>query len=225
MKLSVIIPVYNEKKTIRELVSNVRSLNLDKEIILIDDCSNDGSRRVLETLNYEDVKIIYNSSNRGKGYVIKNAFEKASGDAIIIQDADMEYDVKDYYKLMKPFEKEDVKIVYGSRFMGKCENMTIFQIIANNLFNFLTNFLHRSKLTDTCTCYKLFRTDLIKSIPLRSNGFEICHEINAKLLRRGYNIMELPINYRARTKKEGKKVGVKTFFTSLYAIFRFWLKD
>lgn len=225
MKLSVIIPVYNEKKTIREVVDRIENLKMNKEIIIVDDCSDDGTKHVLETLNYPDVKVIFSSPNKGKGFAIRKGFEKASGDVVIIQDADLEYDINDYYKLVKLFEKEETNIVYGSRFMGKCKNMNVFQIIANNLFNFLTNFLHSSGLTDTCTCYKLFRKNLIKSIPLKCNGFEICHEINAKLLRRGYNIIELPVNYIARTKKEGKKVGVKTFFTSLYAIFRYWVKD
>lgn len=223
MKISVIVPVYNEEKTIKNVIDRIQRVAIDKEIIIVDDCSKDGTHEVLKAIQkeYPQIKVVYSNPNRGKGYAIKYGFKFATGDVVIIQDADLEYNPEDYLKIAERYIKENADIVYGSRFRGKCENMSFFQIFANKFFNFLTNMIHGSRLTDTCTCYKSFKADVIKNLPLDSDGFEICHEINAKLLKRRYNIIEVPIDYHARTWKEGKKVGCKVFFTSTAAILKY----
>lgn len=224
MKLSVIMPVYNEARTIEKVVDEIRSVPLEKEIIIVDDASVDGTRDILRQvgMRYPEIKIVYSQPNRGKGFVIQHGFRFASGDVVLIQDADLEYDPRDYLGILEPYG-QGAQVVYGSRFMGACERMSALQLFANKLFNLMTNLIHRAHLTDTCTCYKSFKAEIIKSLPLQSNGFEICHEINAKLLRRRYKIVEVPIRYRARTHKEGKKVNWKVFFTSISAILRYGL--
>jgi len=223
MKLSVVIPVYNEERTIKDVIERVDRVPLEKEIIIIDDCSKDGTRGILEKLSArrKDIRIIYSSPNRGKGCAIKKGFGLATGDVVLIQDADLEYDPQDYLPIVKAFTDHDCPAVYGSRFLGECGNMSFLQLFANRLFTGLTNLIHRAHMSDTCTCYKAFRTGLIKNLPLESDGFEICHEINAKLLRRGVPIIEVPIHYYARTHKEGKKAGWKTFFISLRTIYQY----
>jgi glycosyltransferase involved in cell wall biosynthesis len=226
MKLSVIIPVYNEEGTVQELIERVKRVNIEKEIIIVNDGSKDQTLSILKAAveGLADIKIISYPDNRGKGYAIRQGLNSVSGDVVLIQDADLEYDPQDYFKIMQPFLNGEAQVVYGSRFLGRCENMSFLQLFANRLFNFLTLLLHGKKISDTCTCYKAFRRELIKNLPLENNSFEICHEINARLLRKHCAIVEVPINYHARTKRQGKKVNWKVFFTSLYAIFKYRLK-
>ncbi|MBP7217048.1 MAG: glycosyltransferase family 2 protein [Candidatus Omnitrophica bacterium] len=227
MKLSVVIPVYNEAKTIEEVIARVRRVSFPLEIIIVDDCSRDGTKEKLKALEkqYPEINVVYSDPNRGKGFAIRYGFQFVTGDVVIIQDADLEYNPQDYLRILEVYKDRHASVVYGSRFKGTCENMSFLQLFANKLFTFLTNLLHDVRLTDTCTCYKSFRADIIKSLPLSSEGFEICHEINAKLLRRNIPITEVPIVYRARTRKQGKKVDWKVFFTSIYAICKFAFND
>ena len=222
MKLSIVMPVYNEAQTVKEMIERVRRVSIEKEIIIVDDSSKDGTKDILKEINkkYPDIKVVYSDPNRGKGYAIKYGFKFVTGDIILIQDADLEYNPTDYYKIMEAYLTQNADVVYGSRFLGTCENMIFLQLLANKFFTLLTNCIHRSHLTDVCTCYKSFKTDIIKQIPLESPGFGICHEINAKLLR-SYKVVEVPINYYARRRSEGKKVGLKEFFTTFGAIVKF----
>lgn len=223
MKLSIIIPVYNEEKTIKEIIERINSVDIDKELVIVDDCSNDRTRDILKRIvdqNHENIKVVYSSPNRGKGYAVRHGLRFITGDVVLIQDADLEYDPNDYYKLLEPYQDKSTRVVYGSRFLGMPKNMSFLQIMANRFFNFLTNILNKSKLTDVCTCYKSFRADVIKNIPLEVDSFWICHEINAKLLRK-YKIKEVPINYTARTREEGKKVNWKVFLPSAYAVVKY----
>jgi len=225
MKLSVIIPVYNEANTVERLIDRVALVPVDKEIIVVDDCSTDGTREQLKKIErkYPNIQVFYSSPNRGKGHAIKIGFKLAKGDIVLVQDADMEYDPADYPNILAPYAQGKALAVYGSRFLGECRNMIFPQFFANKFFNFLTNIIHGSRLTDTCTCYKSFRSDIIKSLPLECDGFEICHEINARLLKGGCGIVEVPIRYFARRSSEGKKVKWKVFFTSTYTILKYGL--
>ena len=225
MKLSIVMPVYNEEKTILNIVDRVMAAPVEKELIVVDDCSDDGTPDALEKIRdkYPEVKILRNSSNRGKGYAVRRGFEVATGDVFLIQDADLEYDPNDYSRITGAFLKEGVQVVYGSRFLGRCENMLFAQLVANKFFNLLTNLINGTRLTDACTCYKSFKADVIRNLPLESEGFGICHELTAKISKKDLAITEVPLNYRARTWKEGKKAGYRSFFTTAAAILRFGL--
>ncbi len=211
MKLSIIIPIYNEEKNIEEVISRVRDLNIEKEIILIDDASTDRSREIVA--NLDGVKKIFHEKNMGKGSAIRSGLEMAKGDFVAIQDADLEYDPNDYYKLLAALKEGGVNVVYGSRFLGGGRFLWT-SFLANRFLTLFTNFLFGGQLTDMETCYKLVRTDLLRSLNLTSCRFEIEPEITTKLLKRQEKIIEVPINYRGR--RAGKKIG---FFDGLAAIY------
>ena len=222
MKLSIIIPVYNEENYIEQVISEVRNalpdLNLKKEIIIVDDCSNDKTGKILNRFkNVRDFKIISLPDNKGKGYAIRKGFQRATGDIILIQDADLEYSVRDYPALLKPLLENKADIVYGSRFKGKIEDMKWQNFLANKILTLMTNILYGLNITDLLTAYKLFRREKIKSIKFKSKRFEFCPEITAKLAKRGFKIVEVPISYKARDFKSGKKIkyrdGIICFWT------------
>lgn len=206
MKLTVIIPAYNEKATIAQIIARVRDVHVDKEIIVVDDGSTDGTREILRTIDATDVRIFFHERNQGKGAAIRTAVGHAKGDYVIIQDADLEYDPNEYSKLLAPLEQRRADVVYGSRFRGRLERMSLVQWIGNRVLTALTNVLYGTALSDMETCYKVIPTAIIQTIPLQSRGFEFEPEITAKLLRRGCKILEIPITYRGRDASEGKKI-------------------
>ena len=222
MRLSVLIPVYNEEETIKEIVDIVTRIKIDKEIIIVDDGSGIGTKRVLEQIKKQhdkDVKIIYRKTNAGKGAAIKTGLAHISGDIVVVQDADLEYDPADYLKLVFPIEKGYAEVVYGSRFLVRRKVMSKLHYFANYFLTALTNILYNSELTDMETCYKVLRKGLITELNLESNGFEIEAEITSKLLKKGYKIFEVPINYSRRNHYQGKKInwqdGIKAILTLL----------
>jgi glycosyltransferase involved in cell wall biosynthesis len=225
MLLSVIIPCYNEENTIQAIVDQVQAINLDKEIIIVDDCSNDRTPMLLADIAiYPNVKNIRHEANRGKGEAIRSGLSIAQGDIVIIQDADTEYDPNDYYELVRPIIIGKVDVVFGSRFMGRHTGMYFWNAVGNKFLTMLTNFLYNSWISDMETCYKVMRTDIMRSICLQSRDFRIEAEITAKILRLGYRIYEVPISYMGRSYEEGKKIkkidGLKAIGTLLR--FRTW---
>jgi dolichol-phosphate mannosyltransferase len=221
MTLSIIIPTYNEKSTILEILRKIEQVDLsdfsfDKEIIIVDDCSTDGTRDILDKLTAK-YKIIHHQKNAGKGAAIKTGLKYVSGDYVIIQDADLEYDPEDYRIILGYALKNKAKVVYGSRQRGvKKVSSSLSYYLGGVFLTFVTNFLYGTKITDESTCYKFFETETIKSIPLKYNRFEFCPEVTAKIAKKGIKIHEVPISYTPRRKKEGKKIkwedGVKALF-------------
>lgn len=215
MKLSVIIPAYNEIDTISEALRRVRAVDIDKEIIVVDDCSTDGTRELLRSET--DIVLIENACNLGKGASIRAALEKVTGDIVVIQDADLEYDPQDFPRLIEPIVEGRADMVYGTRFAGARPKMRLVNYLANRVFALIATVLYRTRVTDEATCYKAFRTDVIKRLDLRCTRFEFCPEVTARLLKRGYRYAEVPIWYEARSHAQGKKItwrdGVECIWT------------
>ena len=233
-KLSILIPAYNERSTIREIVSLVLSQELPeglgRELVIVDDGSTDGTRHILEQLHRahpEDVRIHFHETNQGKGAAIRTAIQLAAGDLCIIQDADLEYDPADYPKLLRPLLSGDAEVVYGSRFAGsEYRRVLLFwHSIGNQFLTLVSNALTNLNLTDMETCYKVVKTSLLKSIPIRSNRFGIEPELTAKLAKRGCRIYEVPISYRGRSYAEGKKITWWDGLKALVSIVYFWIVD
>jgi glycosyltransferase involved in cell wall biosynthesis len=216
VKASVIIPVYNERETIAETIARVRASPVEKEIIVVDDASTDGTPEALEALRGPDLKVVRQPQNRGKGAAIRRGLEEAEGEVVLIQDADLEYDPADYPKLLGPIEEGRAEVVYGTRapeFRGMRAPHRAFNWAAARL----ANLLYRAGITDEATCYKVFRTELIKSLPLRCERFEFCPEVTARVRKRGIRIHEVPVSYQARSIGAGKKIrwwdGVEALWT------------
>ena len=207
-KLSVIVPVFNERNTVAEIVRQMRAVDLpvEREIVIVDDGSGDGTRDVLSQLADSTVHVVLHPHNRGKGAAIRTGLAQVTGDLVLIQDADLEYDPDDWPKLLAPILKGRAEVVYGSRFTGERRNMLFLHWIGNRFLSLLTNVLYNTTLSDMETCYKLFDRELIDSIDLRSERFDFEPEITAKILRRGIRIYEVPISYSGREFDEGKKI-------------------
>jgi glycosyltransferase involved in cell wall biosynthesis len=206
MRVSVIVPVFNERDTVEHLIDVVKAVPVDKEIIVVDDFSTDGTRERLAALI--GVSVLYHDVNRGKGAAIRTGIAAATGDVIIIQDADLEYDPNEYPNLLAPFADPQVQAVFGSRFKGDGEFLFLSRL-ANVFLTFMTRVLFGGNISDMETCYKVVRRELMLSLNLVSNRFEIEPEIATKLLKRRVKLVEVPITYRARKSHEGKKIGVK----------------
>ena len=227
MRLSVVIPVYNELGTIKEIVSRVQAVDLEKEIIIVDDGSTDGTRELLQeiTLSHENIKVLYHDLNQGKGAALRTGFEGATGDIIIIQDADLEYDPREYPVLLEPILDGRADIVYGSRFLGGPHRVLFFwHYLGNKFLTLLSNALTNLNLSDMETCYKVFRREVLSGIELKSNRFGFEPEFTAKVAKKGVRIYETPISYSGRTYAEGKKIGWKDGLKAIVAIiwFRFF---
>jgi glycosyltransferase involved in cell wall biosynthesis len=232
--LSVIVPVYNERYLVGAMLSQLKDLSIEGvsnlEILTVDDGSTDGSDRVLEqfaTSDPERFKFIKHLTNRGKGAAVRSGIEAATGDLIVFQDADLEYDPRDYARLVRPFLEDGADVVYGSRF-GSAERRRVLLFrhqLGNRLITFISNLFTDLNLSDVETCYKMLRAPLLKSIPLRSNDFAMEIEITAKVAKRQCNIFEVPISYRGRTYREGKKIGWRDGVKALYTAFKYWLID
>jgi len=207
MRLSIIIPVYNEENTILETIKRVNKLPVEKEIIVVDDGSTDGTKKKLRTKDLElrTIKIIYHQKNQGKGMAIRSGIKYATGDYTIIQDADLEYDPQDILKLLKPIKEGKAEVVYGSRFTGERRNMFFWHFIGNKLLTLLTNILYNTTLSDMETGYKLIKTPILKSLNLRCKRFEFEPEVTVKILKKGIRIYEVPISYTGREYYQGKK--------------------
>ena len=225
MKLSVIIPAYNEKATIAAIINRVREVTLadgwEKEIIVVDDGSKDGTRDILRGISFPDVQVIFHDRNQGKGVAIRTGVTRATGDYVIIQDADLEYDPREYDKLLAPLRDKQTDVVYGSRFLGRRERMTLVQLLGNRMLTIITNVLYGTGLTDMETCYKVVPTTVLRSIKLESRGFDFEPEITAKLLRRGFKIREVPITYVGRSAEEGKKIDWRHGIPALKTLVKF----
>lgn len=226
-KLSVCVPVYNEKGTIHEILRQIRAVNIPKEIILVDDCSRDGTRDILKQMPpADDLKIYFHDVNQGKGAALRTAFQKATGDIVIIQDADLEYDPQEYPKLIQPILDGRADVVYGSRFKGDVVRIHLFwHRIANGVLTLMSNFFTNLNLTDMETCYKVFKREVIQGIDLKQNRFGFEPEVTAKIARRRCRIYEIPISYSGRDYSEGKKIGIKDAFNAFWCVVRYWLAD
>ncbi len=224
MKLSVIIPVYNERDTIEEIIRRVRAVDLDleKEIIVVDDGSTDGTREVLQSLDLPRTRILLLDRNTGKGAALRNGFDLAEGDIVLVQDADLEYDPREYPKLLEPIIDGRADVVYGSRFLGGPHRVLYFwHYIGNKFLTTFSNMLSNLNLTDMETCYKVFRRDILKKISLKSPRFGFEPEITVKLAKLRCRIYEVPISYSGRDYAEGKKIGWKDGLAALFHLVRF----
>lgn len=221
MKLSVLMPVYNEIHTVKTIIEKIQGVLINKEIVLVEDFSTDGTRRVLKEKfgnGKDNIRVFYHNKNLGKGTAVKTALKYAGGDYSIIQDADLEYDPNDYLKLIDYARKSNADVVYGSRFYKSWRATSLFHFLVNKFLTVLTNILFKTHLTDMETCYKLIRTDVFKSLDIKSKRFEIEPEITAKLLKKGYKIYEVPISYRGRSYHEGKKIGWRDGVVSVWTL-------
>jgi glycosyltransferase involved in cell wall biosynthesis len=226
MKLSVVIPVYNEISTIGEILNRVRSVPQDKEIIVIDDGSMDGTREWLEKLTMQEVTVLFHSENKGKGAALRTGFEQATGDIVIIQDADLEYDPRDYDCLIGPIADGRADVVFGSRFLGGPHRVLFFwHYVGNKVLTVLSNMLTNLNLSDMETGYKAFRTSLLREIRIKSNRFGFEPEITAKFARLKCRMYEVPISYSGRGYEEGKKITWRDGLAALFHVIRFRFFD
>jgi glycosyltransferase involved in cell wall biosynthesis len=227
VKISVIIPAYNEVKTIEEILRRVEVLNIADEILVIDDGSTDGTREVLENLSGKGiVRTFFHGSNQGKGAAIRTGIEHAQGEVLIIQDADLEYDPRDYPTLLKPIQEGLAEVVYGSRFLGGPRRPTMFwHMVANKSLTLMTNILFDTILTDMETGYKVFRRQVVEGIKLKADRFDFEPEFTAKILKRKVRIFEVPITFNPRDYVEGKKISIRDAFHAVWTLLKYRLVD
>ena len=226
-KLSVIIPAYNEIKTIQEILRRVQATGLVDEIVIVDDGSVDGSRELLQNLDHDDkIKIFYHDRNQGKGKAVRTGIKNATGDLILIQDADLEYDPREYPNLLRPIQEGIADVVYGSRFLGAGRRPVLFwNMVANKILTLTTNILYNNILTDMETGYKIFRRKIVQDIPLHARGFEFEPEFTAKILKRKVRLYEVPISFNPRDYSEGKKIKMKDAFIAMLMLLKYRFVD
>lgn len=227
MKLSVIIPVYNEVESIKTIVKRVQDTKLVHEIILVDDGSKDGTRDILKKWeSKKGLRVIMHEKNQGKGAAVRTGMSAAKGDVLLIQDADLEYDPRDYPELLKPIEEGLADVVYGSRFLGRAHRVTMFwHMVANKSLTLMTNMLYDTILTDMETGYKVFRKHVIEGMVIRANSFNFEPEFTAKILKRKYRIYEVPITFNPRDYSQGKKIKLHDAFEAVWALIKYRFVD
>lgn len=227
MKVSVIIPVYNERSTLEEILSRVRAQEIASEILVIDDGSVDGTREMLADLNQEDsLRVILHEHNQGKGAAVRTGFQNASGDVFLIQDADLEYDPRDYPTLLQPIEEGIADVVYGSRFLGGPRRSVMFwHMVANRLLTFMTNLLYNTILSDMETGYKVFKREIVDGMVIHANSFDFEPEFTAKILKKKVRVYEVPISFNPRDYDEGKKIGMWDAFQAVWTLLKYRFVD
>lgn len=220
MKISVVMPAYNEKDTIERIISDIQRVELDKEIIIVDDASTDGTKEIIEKLEGENIKKVFHAKNKGKGAAIKSAISLVEGDIVIVQDADLEYHPDEYPQLIKPIIQNRADVVFGSRFIGAHRCFLFSHYIGNKIVNLIANILYNTNLSDFMTCYKAFKTEVIKDIRITANRFGIEPEITGEVFRRGLRVYEVPISYSGRNYSEGKKIKWTDFFVVVWILLK-----
>ncbi len=223
MKLSVVIPVYNENKTIQEIIKRVQATGLADEIVAVDDGSTDGSRDILASMHRDgNIKVVYHERNQGKGKAVRTGIQNASGELVIIQDADLEYDPREYPNLLRPIQEGIADVVYGSRFLGAGRRPVLFwNMVANKILTLVTNILYNNILTDMETGYKLFRRQVVENMNLHAHGFEFEPEFTAKILKKKVRIYEVPITFNPRDYSEGKKIKLRDAFIAMWTLVKY----
>jgi glycosyltransferase involved in cell wall biosynthesis len=220
--LTIIVPVFNERNTVGEAIRRVREapLGIDKEIVIVDDGSDDGTLEIVQRLSDSTVRVFHYPDNRGKGAAVRRGIEEAKGDLIVVQDGDLEYDPRDLARLLRPLQEGQARVVYGSRFTGERRNMFFWHWVGNRFLSLVTNVLYNTTLSDMETCYKMFDGELLRSLNLSSNRFEFEPEVTATALRLGERIWEVPISYAGRELHEGKKISWRDGFPALATLIR-----